>query len=100
MKTGRDYPDLTLSYSATEADEVIFRATVAPTGASPLEGLGRAAYQLGLPAGDGHGPAIEIGWLSPKGRLMVLRYTMPADATQDQTDAFAPKLISLATAIG
>lgn len=98
--TGHEYPDLTLSYSATQADEVVFQATVMPAGASPLDGLGRTAYQLSLPAGDGHGPAIEVGWLSPKGRLVVLRYTMPADATPDQAEALAPKVVNLATSIG
>lgn len=76
----REYPDLTLAVTPTSANEVIFMATLVPSGASDVEDLGRSAYLMHRPAGDGHGPAVEVGWLSASGRLVVLRYTFAEGA--------------------
>jgi hypothetical protein len=95
-RAGQEYPDLTLAMTATTADEVIFTATVVPSGSKVQKDLGLVAYRIQVPAAGRAGPAVEIGWLSAKGRLMVLRYTFAADATTAQIEEFTPKLIQLA----
>jgi hypothetical protein len=84
--------------SATEADELIFRATLTPSGATPVPDLGRIAYQVALPpttAADGSasGARVEVGWLSVGRKLLFLRYTAGLGATDADVTS---KLISLA----
>jgi hypothetical protein len=79
---GHPFPDLTLAMSATDADELIFRATLTPSNATAVPDLGRIAYQVGLPAtttanGIASGPRTEIGWLSSERKVLWLRYTHP-----------------------
>jgi hypothetical protein len=83
---------------------VIFQVTAVPAGATGVADLGRTAYQVTLPAGTGadgtaSGPALEIGWLSAAPRLMTLRYTWPAGASDADVAALSPKLLDLAHGI-
>ncbi len=94
-----EFPDLTLAVTETEADEVIFTATMIPSGATRVNDLGRIAYRVGVAAVKGSGPGIEVGWLSTYGRLMVIRYTFPAGTTSAQINEFVPKLVALAKRI-
>src|SRR5262245_31343876 len=68
-QAGKDFPDLTLAVTETEADEVIFTATLLPSGATRIADLGRIGYRIGVPAAGTGGPGIELGWLSTYGRL-------------------------------
>lgn len=101
---GRSFPDLTVVISPSTADEVIFRASIWPAGATTLEGLGRTAYQLTLPPVAGQdgapsGPGLRIGWLSAAPQLMMLRYTWAAEATPDEIAALTPRIVALAMSI-
>jgi hypothetical protein len=62
--------------------------------------LGQAAYQLVRPAPGtdpaGPGPAVEIGWLSKKGQLMVVRYRLAGDRPQTDAEGLAPRMVELA----
>jgi len=102
-QAGRDYPDLTLAVTATIADQVIFTATVTPSGATAVKGLGTIAYRVGIAASTKtpvkSGPGVEIGWLSANGRLMIMRYTSATGTTAGQIDDLTPKLVALADLI-
>jgi hypothetical protein len=98
-RTDTEFPDLTLAVTETEADEVIFTATMIPSGGTRVADLGRIAYRVGFPAARGGGPGIEVGWLSTYGRLMIIRYTFPAGATSAQVNELTPKVITLAKRI-
>jgi hypothetical protein len=93
---GTAYPDLTLAVTASDADEVVFTATVVPSNSAPVKNLGRVAYQLRVPAAGKAGPAVEIGWLSGNQRIMVLRYTLPPNTPAATVDALAAKFSELA----
>ncbi|GAA0923716.1 hypothetical protein GCM10009557_92230 [Virgisporangium ochraceum] len=97
---GSGYPDLTLTVTPTTAPASAFKTTAAPPGAGEVAALGQAAYQLVRPAAGtdpaGPGPAVEIGWLSKKGQLMVVRYRLPADKPQTDAEALAPQVVELA----
>ncbi len=98
-RADNEFPDLTLAVTETEADEVIFTATMIPSGATRIANLGRIAYRVGFPAARGGGPGIEVGWLSTYGRLMVIRYTFPTGATSAQINELTPKVVALAKRI-
>lgn len=98
-RAGKDFPDLTLAVTATDADQVVFTATVTPSGSTPVKGLGKIAYQVTLAAKGKAGPTLEIGWLSGNQRLMVLDYTFPANTAAADVTAFAPKFLTLAKKI-
>ncbi len=95
-QAGRAYPTLSLSLSATKADDLIFSISAVPANSAPVKGLGRAAYVLPIPAGDQHGPGLEYGWLSAKPRLGVVRYFFAPGATDAEVTALKPKLLVLA----
>lgn len=94
-----DYPDLALSVTPTKADEVIFAASISPSGSTTVKGLGKVAYVVRSNPGGGHGPRWEVGWLSDNQRLMVLRFTFVKGAPDADVDAFKAKIISLAKLI-
>ena len=112
-QAGRAYPDLTLAVTATSADEVIFTATVTPSGSTAVKGLGKIAYRVGLgeaalaaaaktmpdKGSRTPGPGVEIGWLSANGRLMIVRYIFAPGATAAQVAELTPKLVALAKLI-
>jgi len=95
-----DWPDLTLSVvESTKADAELFTDELMPRKATKLKGLGRAGYRLVSKASGGHGPSVEIGWLSEARQLQTLRFTFPKDATRDAVDELSPKLLNLAKAM-
>ena len=61
--------------------------------------LGRVGYQAAIAAKDGSGPGVELCWLSPTLRLVVLRYVFPATASPDDITALTAKLVALAKRI-
>jgi hypothetical protein len=95
-RQGKPYPYLTLAMTPSDADEVIFVATVEPSGTTRLKGLGLIAYRLDVEAERGGGPTVEIGWLSARKRLMIMRYAFEAGTTPDDVDAMVAKLVKLA----
>jgi hypothetical protein len=94
------YPDLTLAVTPTTVAASAFKSTAAPAGAGDVAALGQAAYQLVRPATGtdpaGPGPAVEIGWLSKKKQLMVVRYRLAGDKPQTDAQAVIPQVIELA----
>ena len=100
QRGGADYPDLTLAVTPTTVPAASFKATAAPAGAGDVGELGQAAYRFvrAAPGTDpaGPGPSIEIGWLSRKNELMVVRYRLPGDKPQTDADALAPQVVELA----
>ncbi|WP_250001611.1 hypothetical protein [Actinoplanes sp. M2I2] len=94
-----DYPDLMFSVVETT------RATPAqflgdrPAKATVTKGLGRAAYRLYTAPAAGHGPTIELGWLSEAKQLQTLRFTFDKKAPAAAVSAMNPKLIALAKAM-
>jgi hypothetical protein len=95
-----DWPDLALSVvESTKADAELFAEELVPKKATKLKGLGKAGYRLVGKASGGHGPTIEIGWLSEADQLQTLRYTFPKGAKKDAVDELSPKLLDLAKAM-
>jgi hypothetical protein len=95
-----DWPDLALSVvESTPADADLFMAELKPKKASTLKGLGKAGYRLNTAAADGHGPVVEIGWLSEAKQLQTLRFTFPKDAKAADVTAMNTKLLALAKAM-
>jgi hypothetical protein len=95
---GHDYPYLTLAMTPSTADEIIFVATVQPSGSTRVKDLGLIAYRLSVaaPADGKAGPAVEFGWLSAKGRLMILRYAFAPGVSDGEVDGLVLKLLELA----
>ena len=94
-----DWPDLALSVvESTTADAGTFTGLM-PAKAVKLRGLGKAAYRLDVPAGRGHGPVVEIGWLSEAKQLQTLRFTFAKGATAAEVKAMHTKLLNLAKAM-
>jgi hypothetical protein len=93
------YPDLTLAVTAVDVDSATFMSTVPPKGSASVTALGKAGYSIAVPAGQGAGKGVEIGWLSGNNRLLVLRYRCPSGATSGDVDAITPKLVALAKRI-
>jgi hypothetical protein len=95
-----DWPDLTLSVvESTAADADLFSSELKPEKASTLKGLGKAGYRLNTGAKDGHGPTVEIGWLSQAKQLQSLRFTFAKGAKQSDITAMNTKLLDLAKAM-
>jgi hypothetical protein len=101
QRTGVTVPDLSLAVSPTTATPTIFKSTVAPKGSAAVTGLGKAAYRAGLPAApkQNRGAGVEVGWLSGNNRIIVLRYTLPVDATSEAIAQVNTKLVELAAAV-
>lgn len=97
-KAGASVPDLTLAVTPTTVDPTIFRNSVVPKGAAVLTGLGKVAYQAGIPAApdSGRGPGVEVGWLSGNNRILVLRCTLPADASAQTATELPNRMVELA----
>ena len=95
-----DWPDLTLSVvESTKADAKLFTDELMPKKATKLKGLGKAGYRLVTKASGGHGPTVEIGWLSEAEQLQTLRFTFPEGAQSDAVKELQPKLLDLAKAM-
>ena len=95
-----DYPDLTLSVvESTKADAKLFLSDLKPNRATKLKGLGKAGYRLTSDAEAGHGPTVEIGWLSEADQLQTLKFTFAKNAKADDVTAMNSKLLDLARAM-
>lgn len=95
-----DYPDLALSVvESTKADAEQFLDDLKPAKSAKLKGLGKAGYRLNTGASGGHGPVVEIGWLSEAKQLQTLRFTFAKDAAPDDVKAMDAKLLNLAKAM-
>jgi len=97
--SGASRPDLVLTLSPTSADASVFDDAVRPDGGRGVVELGKAAYRVMIEPGSGHGPGVEVGWLSADKRLITLRYMLPAKAPESKATAMAPKLVALAKRI-
>jgi hypothetical protein len=95
-----DWPDLALSVvESTTADAKLFDSDLRPAKATKLKNLGKAAYRLTAKAGGGHGPSVEIGWLSEAKQLQTLRFTFAANPKAADVTAMNTKLFNLAKAM-
>ena len=99
QQRGASLPDLTLSVTATTADEKVFQSVLVPAGAAAVTGLGKAAYGRPIAAAAAIGAGYEVGWLAGNRRLLVLRVRLETAATVDQAAAMGPKLVELAKSI-
>ncbi|WIM95335.1 hypothetical protein ACTOB_007430 [Actinoplanes oblitus] len=94
------WPDLSLSVvEQTKADSKIFLAERMPKKAVKLKGLGRAAYRLNAAATGGHGPSVEIGWLSEAAQLQTLKFTFAKGAPTASVTRMNAGLLELAKAM-
>jgi hypothetical protein len=94
------WPDLSLSVvEQTKADAKMFLAERVPKKAVKVKGLGKAAYRLNSGASGGHGPSVEIGWLSEAEQLQTLRFTFPKGASTASVTQMNAKLLDLAKAM-
>jgi hypothetical protein len=95
-----DWPDLALSVvESTQADADLFLSDLKPDKAAKLKGLGKAAYRLNTAASGGHGPVVEIGWLSEAKQLQTLRFTFAKTAKAADVTAMNTRLLALAKAM-
>jgi hypothetical protein len=95
-----NWPDLALAVvESTTADGKLFLDSLMPANATKLKGLGKAGYRLIAPAGGGHGPVVEIGWLSEAAQLQTLRFTFPKDAKTAAVTQMSGRLLNLAKAM-
>jgi hypothetical protein len=100
----RAFPDLTFTMSPTGIDELIFRASATPNGATTIEELGRQAYQVNLsptrgPDGKESGPRLQVGWLSSTPNMMMLRMTWNPGDSGDQVLPQSARLPMLARSL-
>jgi hypothetical protein len=95
-----NWPDLTLSVvESTKADAALFLDNLMPAKASKLKGLGKAGYRIVSRASDGHGPTVEIGWLSEAAQLQTLKFTFARDARPAAVNQMSTRLLALAKAM-
>jgi hypothetical protein len=95
-----DYPDLALAVvESSSADAKLFLETLAPKKSTALKGLGKAGYRLVSDAADGHGPSVEIGWLSEAAQLQTLKFTFAQGATTAAVTDMSNRLLTLAQAM-
>ncbi|WP_328461265.1 hypothetical protein OHA21_32055 [Actinoplanes sp. NBC_00393] len=94
------WPDLSLSVvETTKATPALFLAERMPPKATKLKGLGKAAYLLNTKAAGGHGPTVEIGWLSSAKQLQTLRFTFAKGPKASTVKKMNAKLLELAKAM-
>jgi hypothetical protein len=95
-----DWPDLMLSVvESTKADAKLFISDLKPAKATTLKGLGKAGYRLNAGPADGHGPSVEIGWLSEANQLQTLKFTFAKNPKAADVTAMNAKLFDLAKAM-
>jgi hypothetical protein len=94
------WPDLSIAVvETTSATAKQFLADLKPAKSTTLKGLGQAGYRLNTGASGGHGPVVEIGWLSEAKQLQTLRFTFAKDAKASDVTAMNDKLLDLAKAM-
>ncbi|WBB70282.1 hypothetical protein [Micromonospora sp. WMMD812] len=89
-------PELTLTVTETSMDKATFAADLVPDSAAKVAGLGQQAYRRTTAASAGHGPVVEVGWLSTDGRLATLHWTSPRGTAKPAADKVAADLTALA----
>jgi hypothetical protein len=95
-----NWPDLAISVvESTKASPKQFTADMMPAKATKLKGLGRAGYRLNTAATKGHGPVVEIGWLSEAKQLQTLRFTFAEKPEPDAVTTMNADLLTLAKAM-
>ncbi len=97
QSAAQDFPDLTLSITATDLTTSDFKADVKPSKSATVKELGKIGYEVERAADKTNGPAIEVGWLSGNERLIVLTFAYPQDGTVDP--AMVDNVIELAKKI-
>ncbi|NMO54143.1 hypothetical protein HH310_23535 [Actinoplanes sp. TBRC 11911] len=94
------WPDLSISIvERTQANAKQFLDDLKPAKATTLKGLGQAGYRLNSPASGGHGPVVEIGWLSQAKQLQTLRFTFAKTAQAADVTTMDDNLLELAKAM-
>jgi hypothetical protein len=94
------WPDLSISVvESTKATAKQFLDDLKPEKAATLKGLGQAGYRLNSGASGGHGPVVEIGWLSEAKQLQTLRFTFAKNPKAADVTAMNDKLLELAKAM-
>ncbi len=94
------WPDLSFSVvEQTKADAKTFLATRMPKKAVKLKGLGKAGYRLNSAAASGHGPSVEIGWLSEAEQLQTLKFTFAKGASSSAVTRMNTGLLEMAKAM-
>jgi hypothetical protein len=94
------WPDLSISVvESTTATSKQFLDDLKPDKATTLKGLGQAGYRLNSTPSAGHGPVVEIGWLSEAKQLQTLRFTFAKTAKTDDVTDMNEKLLDLAKAM-
>ncbi|WP_239082099.1 hypothetical protein [Actinoplanes teichomyceticus] len=94
------WPDLSISVvEQTKADAKIFLADRMPKKAVKVKGLGKAGYRLNTAASGGHGPSVEIGWLSEAEQLQTLKFTFAEGASAAAVTGMNARLLDLAKAM-
>jgi hypothetical protein len=94
------WPDLSLSVvETTKADADLFLDERMPAKATKLKGLGKAAYRLNTKSAAGHGPTVEIGWLSAAKQLQTLRFRFAPGAKAAAVKEMNADLLELAKAM-
>jgi hypothetical protein len=91
------YPDLTLSITATTLTTTDFTANLKPSGSTTVAKLGKIGYSAEIKATGKTGPAMEIGWLSGNGRVIIMRYT--ADVGTAVASSVTDGMVSLARTV-
>ncbi|GIF05854.1 hypothetical protein [Actinoplanes siamensis] len=94
------WPDLSLSVvEQTTADAKVFLSDRMPKKSVQLRGLGKAGYRLNAAASGGHGPSVEIGWLSEAEQLQTLKFTFAKGASNSSVSQMNSRLLELAKAM-
>src|SRR5262249_3657226 len=81
---GQDNPYLTLAFTPSDIDSVVFSESVKPAGAYSMPDLGVIAYRQTINASGDTPPSLKLVWLSNSDRLATLHYGFEPD-----TDAAA-----------
>lgn len=94
------WPDLSIAVvESTQATAEQFLDDLKPAKATTLKGLGQAGYRLNSAASAGHGPVVEIGWLSQAKQLQTLRFTFAKTAQAADVTTMNDNLLELAKAM-
>ncbi|GGL14207.1 hypothetical protein [Mangrovihabitans endophyticus] len=96
---GGTWPYLALAVAQNKSVDADLFADGAPKGSSKLKGLGQTGYRVVGTATDGHGPTIEISWLSEAKQLQTLKFVFAPGAKSDDVSAMSDSLLDLAKAM-
>lgn len=92
-------PDLVLTVTpAPGVTPAVFQESYVPARGTPRSGVGRAAYSAVMNSASA-APRVELGWLSARGRVMTLTYTLGPEDDASRTGTFLGRLAVLAGAV-